>query len=89
MPGYDVCEKQHKVGIKLMCPLVEKLLKFKKDAAAGQKVLKRTVLDAFREQLNFHSLFFKEIFYFFDASHIPDFKCSMQFYVVQLLQKLK
>ena len=21
MPGYDSCEKQHKVGIKLMCPL--------------------------------------------------------------------
>ena len=27
-PGYDSCVKQHKVGIKLMCPFVEKLLKF-------------------------------------------------------------
>ena len=28
MPGYDSCEKQHKVGIKLMCPFVDNLLKF-------------------------------------------------------------
>ena len=42
MPGYDSCEKQHKVGIKLMCSFVEKLLKLKKYAAAGQKVFKRT-----------------------------------------------
>ena len=30
MLGYDSYEKQHKVGIKLVCPIVEKLLKFKK-----------------------------------------------------------
>ena len=44
IPGYDSCVKQHKVGIKLMCPFVEKLLKLKKKyAAAGRKGLKRTV----------------------------------------------
>ena len=37
MPFYDFCEKQHKVGIKLMCPFVEKLLKFKKVCGSGPK----------------------------------------------------
>ena len=37
MPGYDLCEKQHKVGIKLMCPFVEKLSKFKKVCGSGPK----------------------------------------------------
>ena len=37
MPDYDSCEKQHKVGIKLMCPFVEKLLKFKKVCGSGPK----------------------------------------------------
>ena len=37
MPGYDSCEKQHKVGIKLMCPFVEKLSKFKKVCGSGPK----------------------------------------------------
>ena len=41
MPGYDVCEKQHKVGIKLMCPFVEKLLKFKKLCSSGPKSTKK------------------------------------------------
>ena len=36
MPGYD-CEKQHRVGIKLMCPFVEKLLKFRKVCGSGPK----------------------------------------------------
>ena len=30
MPDYDSCKKQHKVGIKLISPFVEKLLKIKK-----------------------------------------------------------
>ena len=37
MPGYDSCEKHHKVGIKLMCPFVEKLLKFTKICGSGPK----------------------------------------------------
>ena len=35
-----------------------------------------------RKQLNFHSSFFKDIFYRFDASSISDYKCSMHFHVV-------
>ena len=37
MPGYDSREKQHKKGIKLMCPLVEKLLKLKKVCSSWPK----------------------------------------------------
>ena len=37
MSAYDPCEKQHKVGIKLMCSFVEKLLTFKKVCDRGSK----------------------------------------------------
>ena len=37
MPGYDSCEKQHKVRIKLRCPFAEKLFKFKKVCGSGPK----------------------------------------------------
>ena len=37
MPGNDSCEKQHKVRIRLMCPFVEKSLKFKKVCGSGPK----------------------------------------------------
>ena len=49
MPGYDSCEKQHKVGIKLMCPLVEKLLKLKKRMRQrAEKCSKELSRDALR-----------------------------------------
>ena len=38
--------------------------------------------DALRKQLNFHSPFFKDNFYLFDATSISDYKCSMHFHVV-------
>ena len=37
MPGYDSCGEQHKVGIELMCPFIEKLLNFKKVYGGGPK----------------------------------------------------
>ena len=37
MPGYVSFEKQHKVGIKLMCPFVEKLFYLKKVCGSGPK----------------------------------------------------
>ena len=44
LPGFGSCGEKGKVGSELMCLFVEKLLSFKKKyAAAGQKVLNRTV----------------------------------------------
>ena len=40
MTGYDFYEEQHKVGIKVMCPFVEKLLNFKKVCVGGSKSAK-------------------------------------------------
>ena len=45
--------------------------------------LKEPSRDALRKRLNFHSPFFKDIFfYLFDASSIFDYKSSMHFHVV-------
>ena len=37
MRGNDFCGYQYKVGIKLMCPFIEKLLKYKKVCDGGPK----------------------------------------------------
>ena len=48
----------------------------------AKRSLKEPSRDALRKQLNFHSSFFKDIFYLFDASSVSDYKCSMHFHVV-------
>ena len=48
----------------------------------AKRSLKEQSRDALRKQLNFHSPFFKDIFYLFDTSSISDYKCSMHFHVV-------
>ena len=48
----------------------------------ANRSLKELFCDALRKRLNFHSPFFKDIFYLFDTSSISDYKCSMHFHVV-------
>ena len=83
LPGFDSCGEKGKVGSELMCLFVEKLLSFKKSMwPRAKRSLKEPSRDALRKRLNFHSPFFKDIFYLFDASSISDYKCSMHFHVV-------
>ena len=78
LPGFDSCGEKGKVGSELMCLFVEKLLSFKKSMRPrAKRSLKESSRDALRKRLNFHSPFFKDIFYLFDASSISDYKCSM------------
>ena len=48
----------------------------------AKRSLKEPSGDALRKQLNFHSPFFKDIIYLFDASSLSDYKCSIHFHVV-------
>ena len=83
LPGFDSCEEKGKIGSELMCLFVEKLLRFKKSMRPrAKRSLKEPSRDALRKRLNFHSPFFKDIFYLFDASSISDYKCSMHFHIV-------
>ena len=83
LPGFDSCGEKGKVGSELMCLFVEKLLSFKKRMRPrAKRSLKEPSRDALRKRLNFHSPFFKDIFYLFDASSISDYMCSMHFHVV-------
>ena len=48
----------------------------------AKRSLKEPSRDALRKQLNFHSPFFKDIFYLFDASSLSHYKSCMHFHVV-------
>ena len=83
LPGFDSCGEKGKVESELMCLFVEKLLSFKKSMwPRAKRSLKEPSRDALRKRLNFHSSFFKDVFYLFDASSISDYKCSMHFHAV-------
>ena len=48
----------------------------------AKRSLREPSCDSLKKRLNFHSSFFKDIYYLFDASSISDYKCSMHFHVV-------
>ena len=58
MSGYDSIGEKHKVGTKIMCHFVEKLLRFEKYMAVSQKGPKKKRSVMLKGSLYFSKIFF-------------------------------